>query len=236
MPSQQILSKTQPPFVFGQKKPKQLPVWRSLWSIRDNFHITYIENMFNKRAADKYFQLLESNLKYNTAEESKIFIAGQYRYIPRQQVAYGDPNTYYNFSGIKVNAKSWNDENDIVGITIKEIKSIVEIATGKKSNFVLINRYENGEDYIGPHHDDVRDLELNPSIIGVSFGAERRFCFDAKYPLLLQKLKDKMDIILGHGSCIVMHDPLNSHWKHSLPKMASIKTPRISLTFRQMVV
>lgn len=100
-------------------------------------------------------------------------------------------------------------------------------------NFVLINRYDNGDDYINFHSDSEKGLGKEPDIIGISLGSERRFKFKNKN-FIPEKISKDFELNLGHGSIVAMYHPTNKYWQHSIPKMKSIKKPRISLTFRYL--
>lgn len=206
---------------------------KSFKSEIDKLDVYYKKNFLSEKEADVYFRVLEDKLQYNSAESSKVKIFGKEIPIPRKQVAYGEPGTFYNFSGIKVDARSWNIEEDEVCRVIREVKSKVEERSGVVFNFVLINRYENGEQYIGFHTDDENDLDGNSPIVGVSLGAERDFQFKAKK--IPVEHKQVIELTLHHGSFISMNHPTNKNWSHSLPKRLRVKRPRISLTFRKMV-
>jgi alkylated DNA repair dioxygenase AlkB len=45
-----------------------------------------------------------------------------------------------------------------------------------------------------------------------------------------------VDLLLRHGSLIVMRGQSQACWKHQLPKMARVHAPRVNLTFRQMLM
>lgn len=66
-------------------------------------------------------------------------------------------------------------------------------------------------------------------IASLSLGAERLF------KLRHQQRKTTLDMLLGHGDLLVMAGSLQQHWQHALPKTKQPKTPRINLTFRQIV-
>ena len=174
----------------------------------------------------------KKKLIYNTAEESKVKIFGKEYEIDRKQVAYGDFGTYYEFAGTKVIAKDWNNKDDMVCKTIIKIKEQVEAFTCKEFNFCLINRYADGSDSIGGHHDK-GPLGDEPCIAGVSLGAIRDVSFTAD-GFTPKSLPKRFNLRLEHGSIFVMYHPTNTYWKHSIPKRANIKTPRISLTFRHL--
>lgn len=208
----------------------------------DSIRVHYKRDLLDKKKADKYFAILEDKLEYLSPEESQIKIYGKTFEIPRKQVAYGDTGTYYSFSNARIYAKPWNnnDKKDIVCTIIKNIKHKVELFTGKKFNFVLINRYNDGDDYINYHADDEKELGDDPTVVGVTLGAEREFKFKPKkdfYPKNMLKYNDNdkdITLTLHHGSIVAMYAPTNNNWLHSLPKRANIKKPRISLTFRYL--
>ena len=207
---------------------------------KEKLNIKYKNKFLEKEKADKYYKILSRRLNYN--EDSKVFVGGKLQDIPRQQVAYGNPGTFYEFSGTKVLAKSWiinnsDDKNEqLVKKIILNIKEKVEEYTKKTFNFVLINSYEDGNQYIGYHKDDERNLVKDPDIVGVSLGAERDIQFKADETLNLEELSKIIEINLAHNSIICMNYPTNKYWKHSIPKRKKIKTQRISLTFRNMSV
>jgi len=66
-------------------------------------------------------------------------------------------------------------------------------------------------------------------ITSLSLGEERLFKLHHK------KRKETLDIILGHGDLLVMAGALQHHWRHSVPKTRKPKTPRINLTFRNIL-
>lgn len=203
-------------------------------SLTDSINVHYKKDLLDKKKADKYFAILEDKLEYLSPEESKVVVHGKSHEIPRKQVAYGDPGTYYTFSHNRVYAKSWNDKTDIICRVLKNIKHKVEVFTGKKFNFVLINRYKDGDDYISFHADDEKELGDDATIVGVTLGAERDFKFKPKKGFYPQKMPNEITLTLHHGSIVAMLDPTNRNWLHGLPKRAGIKKPRISLTFRYL--
>ena len=65
---------------------------------------------------------------------------------------------------------------------------------------------------------------------GKSLGAERRFCFKHK------RTQQAVSLILESGSLLVMKDATQTYWSHCLAKSKKIKTPRVNLTFRTIVL
>ncbi|MNS91577.1 hypothetical protein D3C71_1000080 [compost metagenome] len=76
------------------------------------------------------------------------------------------------------------------------------------------------------HSDGEKDLKKNGAIASLSFGAERKFAFKHK------TTKEKVDLILGNGSLLVMKDLTQTYWLHRLPPTKKAFMPRVNLTFR----
>lgn len=199
-------------------------------NLETSLNIYYTNNFIDKEDCKIIFKILEKRLKYNSAEESKVLIRGKYIEIPRTQTAYGNPGTYYKFAGNTVYAKDWFEDGPVEKI-LRKINHKLEIYSGTKFNFVLVNRYENGDQYIGFHSDDEKDLGDYPQIAGVSFGATRQMYFQNK-----RTNTTDLKIDLEEGSVILMNYPTNIYWKHSIPKTSKKIGPRISLTYRKMYI
>jgi alkylated DNA repair dioxygenase AlkB len=69
-------------------------------------------------------------------------------------------------------------------------------------------------------------LGRNPIIASVSFGTERVF------QLKHNTLELKQNIVLQHGSLLIMKGTTQHFWKHQIPKTKKEIEPRINLTFR----
>lgn len=192
-----------------------------------NLH--YTRGLVDAEDSKTIFRLLERHLTYNSAKDSKVLIFGKYVDIPRRQVAYGEPGTFYRFAGNVVEARNWY-EDGIIETLLRKLRHKLEVHAGSQFNFVLINRYEDGDQYIGFHTDSEADLGPEPKIAGISFGAVR--------PLHFKRISTgttDIKVDLDPGSVVIMHHPTNVYWKHSIPKTAKKIGPRISLTYRKMV-
>eukprot|EP00494_Astrolonche_serrata_P011613 UN11700 len=111
------------------------------------------------------FTVLEKEIVYY--KDSHVVIFGKKMAIPRKQMAMGDPGTAYKFSGVELGTKPWSP-------LMLKLKTKVEEAAKVKFNFVLVNRYEDGQQNIGEHRDDERDLDPKGMIAGLSFGQNHR--------------------------------------------------------------
>jgi alkylated DNA repair dioxygenase AlkB len=112
----------------------------------------FLPDPLSKNAMENIIREVE----FNTDEESAIKVMGKKIKIPRKQAGYGDPNTSYHFTGVHVKAKEWSPEKTPALWSIKEH---ITKQLGYPVNYVLINLYQNGSDYIGYHSDDERDLD-----------------------------------------------------------------------------
>lgn len=79
------------------------------------------------------------------------------------------------------------------------------------------------------HSDGEPDLKKNGAIASLTFGAERKFSFKHK------QTKEKVELILEHGSLLVMKDTTQTFWLHRLPPTKLITKPRVNLTFRTIM-
>jgi alkylated DNA repair dioxygenase AlkB len=140
--------------------------------------------------------------------------------LPRLSAWYGANNKPYTYSGITLNPLPWTDELLI-------IKEKIEVEAKVKFSSVLINRYRDGQDYVGWHIDAVKELGINPIIGSVNFGATRKFQLRR-----IDDHKEKFEVELKHGTFLVMGGATQHYWQHQVPKTAMKIGERLNLTFR----
>jgi len=178
-----------------------------------------IKQFYQLPESDQLFASFETGLAW---QEETIFIFGKWVKVPRLMCWYGDPDAYYQYSGVNHQPRPWTME-------LQSVRARLEQQCWCTFNSVLANLYRDGKDSMGCHADDEKELGLNPVIASLSLGDERLFKLHHK------KRKQTLDIILGHGDLLVMAGSLQHHWLHSVPKTKKIKTPRINLTFRKIM-
>jgi len=166
----------------------------------------------------------ESLWRHRPAEAQHIKIHGRCVEIPRRQRAYGRD---YQFSGQKaVAAKS-----------PPELKTFLVWAQSRlegRLNGILVNWYDGSlGNYIGPHHDDIRQLVCGTPIVTISLGEERIFRVSrhGKKPSSGLAL-DRQDFVVKDGDIIVIPWQTNLTWKHSVPRQKRFQGRRISITLR----
>ena len=155
-----------------------------------------------------------------------VTLFGKTHVTTRQIVWMGDSNIDYQYSDHSRQTLPWTD-------TVFHVKHHVEeqlLALGIDANFnsCLLNYYPSGEDGMGYHADDEKELGVQPIIASLSLGATRKFVFRHK------KTQEKVELYLESGQLIVMHGDTQRFWKHSITKTKTVATGRISLTFRQI--
>ena len=191
---------------------------------QNNLKISYAV-IFENKVSNAIFSILESEIEYFTGDLAKVKVFGKIYPIPRQQSAYGDSGIKYKYSGTTVPALPWTN-------SLMELRNVVEKLAGVRYNFVLVNRYKDGDDKMGDHKDDEKELDKDVPIASLTFGAERDFIF--KHEKKKENLVDDVKIVLKNGMLLLMHHPTNSYWYHGLPPRKKCFQPRINLTFRKI--
>ncbi len=168
---------------------------------------------------DLWFELCLHDLDWETGF---ITIFGKTHQIPRLQAWYADNKIEYTYSGKKLQRHDWNN-------LLLEIKEKIENITSFKFNSVLANLYRDGNDSMGLHSDDEKELGKKPVIASLSLGEAREIYFKHK--------NKKLNLIIpqASGQLLVMHGKTQEYWKHEIKKTKKIKKPRINLTFRNII-
>lgn len=89
----------------------------------------------------------------------------------------------------------------------------------------MLNLYHSGNEGMAWHSDGETDLKKDGAIASLSFGAERKFAFKHK------QTSEKVELILEHGSLLVMKDTTQTHWLHRLPPTKKITTVKSKSDF-----
>ena len=181
--------------------------------------VNYYGRVFTKENAQYYFDQLLNSIQWKNDE---TIIYGRHIITKRKVAWYGDAGHSYTYSKITRQALLWT-------IELLELKKRVEDLSQATFNSCLLNLYHNGDEGMGWHSDDEKELGENPVIASLSFGAERKFS-------LKQKLdKHTVSVMLENGSLLIMKGETQTNWLHSLPKTKKVNGSRINLTFRTIV-
>lgn len=178
--------------------------------------IAYFPHFFDGITANELFQKLLHDTPW---QQDDITVFGKTHPQPRLTCLFGNEGKPYGYSNIVMQPHQWTP-------SIMYIKEEVEKVIDANFTTVLANLYRDGQDSNGWHADNEKELGRNPIIASVSFGAERTF------QLKHNTLDCKQNIILQHGSLLIMKGSTQHFWKHQIPKTKKEIGPRINLTFR----
>lgn len=182
--------------------------------------VLYLGRIITAQDADDYYQHL---LKHVAWQHDEAIIFGKHILTKRKVAWYGDQAFSYTYSNTTKHALPWTEE-------LLQLKNLVERHTGEQFNSCLLNLYHDGNEGMAWHSDGETALKKDGVIGSLSLGAERKFAFKHKVT------QDKVDLILQHGSLLVMKGTTQTHWLHRLPPTKKVSTARINLTFRMMVM
>ena len=178
---------------------------------------------------DKFFlnqsdanNLYERCLNDISWQSSAIIMFGRKIDVPRLECWYGDLGCEYTYSGKSL--KRFEFPNFLLNL-----RMLIEKKVNSNFNSVLANLYRDGQDSMGLHADDEKELGNEPVIASISLGENRPIIFQNK------KTKEKVTFDQPHGSLLVMQGKTQDHWKHAINKSKKIDKPRINLTFRNII-
>jgi alkylated DNA repair dioxygenase AlkB len=154
-------------------------------------------------------------------KQDEVVMFGKKIMTKRKVAWYADAGITYTYAGVKKSGLQWTEP-------LLKIKQKVEAITGSTYNACLLNLYHEGEEGMGWHRDNEKEIVSESSIASVSLGAARKFAFKHA------TTNERVDIELENGSLLDMKGAIQHHWYHSLPKSMRIKQLRINLTFRLM--
>lgn len=180
--------------------------------------VHYYGQIMDTVEADHYLQLLLESIAW---QHDLAVIFGKTIVTKRKVAWYADQAFSYTYSKTTKQALPWTPE-------LLALKALVEAKSGETFNACLLNLYHSGEEGMAWHSDAERELKQHAAIASLSLGAERKFAFKHK------QTHEKVELLLAHGSLLVMKNETQTHWLHRLPPTKKIQGVRINLTFRRM--
>ena len=147
--------------------------------------------------------------------EEPFSIYGRTVTAPRTAAWFGDDGLNYRYSGIDHATSGWPGQ-------LIDLHKRVNERVGCRFNFVLLNRYDDGSQYMGWHRDD--EAAADPLIASLSLGGCRRF----RYRTGPGAASTAID--LNAGSLLMFDGRL----QHTLTRTARHVPVRINLTFRSI--
>ena len=207
--------------------------------------LLFIENFYTPSVSDAFLAQLSAKLAW---KQGIITLFGKKIAEPRLTAWYGDAGKNYTYSGKLQEPLMWHNaliliKNDVEKTIAEQLNFDLnkqlnsdlnqlnnELNNAFNFNSVLCNYYRNGQDSMGFHSDNEKELGLNPIIASVNFGESRRFIFRRRDDKTI-----KHELILTHGSLLIMSGAMQHHWVHAVPKEPKRTKPRINLTFRHII-
>jgi len=179
----------------------------------------YYGRILGEELLHTFYDDLLNNIAW---EQERLIMFGKNITTKRKVAFYADDLIEYTYSKKTKKGLPWTSD-------LKVLKQIIEGITNSTYNACLLNLYHDGDEGMGWHSDDEREIVPQSSIASLSIGAERKFAFKHKAS------KETVSILLENGALLEMKSHIQENWWHSLPKSKKITQPRINLTFRQMI-
>ncbi|KAE9027425.1 hypothetical protein PR002_g10679 [Phytophthora rubi] len=167
-------------------------------------------------------------------QHDTIMMFGKPTKLPRFQQLCGEMGSY-RYSGKTFEAQKKYPQG--LEHAVLQMQRVVEDPATHRTRLTggLVNWYENGDHYIGPHADDERDMLTCSPIVALSLGATRRFVFTKKTSKSAPQGDEavaRMELQIGDGDLMIMGGTTQRTHKHAVPKLARCREPRISITLR----
>ena len=180
--------------------------------------LEYIPGFLNSNKAD---ELLSHCLKSLPWNQELVQMFGKTHVAPRLSCAVADEGSTYRYRGSQMTPIQFTPPLD-------ELRTILLNSCNVPFNYLLATKYRSGEDYVGWHSDDERDLVRGVVIANISLGCTRLFRIKSKDGVQSE------DIATEHGSLLLMHGDLHHESKHMLSRTKKLVGERVVLSFRQV--
>jgi alkylated DNA repair dioxygenase AlkB len=181
--------------------------------------LNLIDAFYDATESESIYQRL---LQQQNWPDNRYVVAGRQFILPRLQIWHADQGISYSYSNNLLQTRPWTP-------LLSEIRTKIEAFLNYRFNSVLVNLYRNGEDYVGWHADNEREMGDQPLIASLTFGADRQFAFRHK------KTTEHGQVLLSSGTLVIMQPDFQHHWLHSVPIDKNITAGRINLTFRKVI-
>ena len=178
-------------------------------------------NVYN--ASEEYNDLMKlciAEIMDKLLENPKINIYGKSAIQHRSIGFFSNDSIGYYYSGQLAKSQSLSEN---LSILLNKINT----KFGGKFNGILVNKYINGNDYIGAHSDDETSLD-KCGVVCISYGAVRKFRIKNKITK-----KTIVDIPTISNNILNMGGDFQKEFTHEIPIEKKIKEVRYSFTFRK---
>lgn len=136
------------------------------------------------------------------------------------------------FSDTSIGYKYTNQIQTSIALS-ENMKILLDIINNKYNtvyNSILVNKYNDGSDYIGKHSDDEKYLDKS-GVLAISYGATRIFRVRNKSDNVIV-----LDVNVNNGDILIMKGEFQKEFTHEIPVQKKVKNCRYSLTFRKHLI
>jgi alkylated DNA repair dioxygenase AlkB len=167
-------------------------------------------------------------------QQPRVRVYGRLHPVPRLTCWLGDSGCRYRYSGLLHEPLPWSE-------ALEALRDLLAQRLGCRFNSLLLNRYRHGEDRMGWHADDEPELDPADPIASLSLGASRCLRFRPApgrrgATASLAADQPTRNLELADGDLLVMDPPTQRHWQHGLPQRKRVRSERINLTFRRILL
>jgi len=170
--------------------------------------------------------LLEECVAYvepHLEEQPEIIVYGKKCKQHRNIGFFSDESIGYRYSKKLMHSKPMSP-------CMERLLNVINKTLDADFNGILVNKYMNGNDYIGSHSDDESGLD-KVGVVSISYGAERIFRIRDK-----KTKKIICNEVTTHCSVLHMGGDFQKIYTHEIPIQKKVKNSRISFTFRKHIV
>jgi alkylated DNA repair dioxygenase AlkB len=150
----------------------------------------------------------------------KVVLYGKTFETPREVGFFSNDSNGYAYSGNIARSISLDSYP-----FLSQILNRVNQLTDSNFNGILVNKYNDGSDYIGPHSDDERRLGRN-GVVSISIGTERTFRIRNK-----SNKEFVIDVKVSDGDMYWMKGDFQKHYTHEIPKQKMSLKERIAIPY-----
>lgn len=153
--------------------------------------------------------------------EEVVQMFGQKFVAPRLSCALGDEGCTYRYRG---------SQTEPIRFTapLEQIRQMLRKYLDVPFNYLLATKYRDGNDYVGWHADDERDLVQGQTIANVSLGETREFRIKSHDGSIDERVST------NHGSLLLMRGEIHRTTKHMLVRTRRLIGARVVLSFREV--
>jgi alkylated DNA repair dioxygenase AlkB len=180
--------------------------------------LSYADNYIVREIIDKCIDEVKDCLDIKPS----IKFMGKIVYQQRDIGFFSNETEGYYYSGKLASSKPLKPN-------LVELLKIVNTLFGSSYNGILVNRYNDGTNYISEHSDNENTLD-DIGVVAISYGAIRKFRIRNK----ITKVK-VIDIPTTSYSLIQMGGNFQNEFLHGIPIEKKILDVRYSLTFRKHI-